>query len=604
MKNKSISGIFFFFTAITIILIFVLIFSDFFPNENKLFGHDYSILSYFLNYAIWIKQNGWFSLQWFSPSFCAGIPGFADPQNEFYSLQNVFLYYFGPVNGVFALSIFSLTVSLISSCLLLNKVCNVSLWTSLLGANLFVFNSFFISRLIVGHLTYLNYLFIPFVLYCIFGIKDLLISILLVALVVTYFIFSGSVFVVILSFAVCVFFAFYFNIDVRFSFKNSILRIASGFFLAVIFSSMKLIAAISYYSKFSKSFYPIPGINSLFNSFLYPLKLLIFVPPDFALKDEWSNIIWSIQRHELEYQMGIIPFFILALAGVCFFYRYSNKKKLDIEFKFNLKSSAIWSIIAILILLIIPVILNYHNDILYPFFKKIPIVNQLSAPTRWYAIYIPIIIFVAIDISRILPRLFHNSKVQIILISIVCINFYLSDRGHYQNEKYKANIILSAFADLDNFAKNHSITNILIPGFYKERKDLTALSLLFPNEPFIYKYTSTICYAPIFGYRLEILPKMKVKTGSVFLEENGFLNINDPRCYLFPQENNCKAGDRFKLTELDIVKNFVNYKEIPFKMSIMQMIANIISPASIVLGLMILLGRICYKKAIKKFQSK
>ena len=60
-------------------------------------------------------------------------------------------------------------------------------------------------------------------------------------------------------------------------------------------------------------------------------------------------------------------------------------------------------------------------------------------------------------------------------------------------------------------------------------------------------------------------------------EHNGRLNLFNPSCFLFPEENNCLPGDTFKISDKEKLVKFANYKKFEFKQNKFQIISNYIS---------------------------
>jgi hypothetical protein len=61
------------------------VFGPFFPLPGGTMGHDYAlVMPNWLDGHIWSANNG-LAAPWFTPSFCAGQPFYADPQSSFYS---------------------------------------------------------------------------------------------------------------------------------------------------------------------------------------------------------------------------------------------------------------------------------------------------------------------------------------------------------------------------------------------------------------------------------------------------------------------------------------------------------------------------------------
>jgi hypothetical protein len=114
-------------------------------------------------------------------------------------------------------------------------------------------------------------------------------------------------------------------------------------------------------------------------------------------------------------------------------------------------------------------------------------------------------------------------------------------------------------------------------------------------------FSALFCYQPIFGYSLESYPYENIKlnirsriTTSIAQDDIGkdllyaglnniseanpqYYNIFNPSCFLFPNENNCRPGDLFKVSQKEDLDKFVNYKKFDFKQSKTQHAANYLS---------------------------
>ena len=149
-----------------VLVIHQFIFQNFFPNEEGLVGHDYEqFIPNFIFGKIWFLNN-FLSIPWFTPSFCCGIPFFADPQTMYYSIPQLIFLVFNPTLSIKIVFLILSIFSYIGMFLLLRHSFKFNIYTTLLGASLFLFNGFFVYRAIAGHVAYLSYIFIP--LYCFF----------------------------------------------------------------------------------------------------------------------------------------------------------------------------------------------------------------------------------------------------------------------------------------------------------------------------------------------------------------------------------------------------------------------------------------------------
>ena len=158
----------YFFAVLFLIILIVhqYIFQQFFPNLKGLLGHDYEqFIPNFMFGKIWFLNN-FLSVPWFTPSFCCGIPFFADPQSMYYSIQQIIFLIFDPILSIKIFFLILSGFSYVGMFLLTKKNFKFNNYVSLLCASLFLFNGFFVYRAIAGHVAYLSYIFVP--LYCFF----------------------------------------------------------------------------------------------------------------------------------------------------------------------------------------------------------------------------------------------------------------------------------------------------------------------------------------------------------------------------------------------------------------------------------------------------
>ena len=101
-KNRIFLGNSYFFLIIFfgILIIHQIIFQQFFPNSKGLLGSDYqTFIPNFMFGKIWFYNN-FLSIPWFTPSFCCGIPFYADPQSLYYSISQIVFLIFNPILSV------------------------------------------------------------------------------------------------------------------------------------------------------------------------------------------------------------------------------------------------------------------------------------------------------------------------------------------------------------------------------------------------------------------------------------------------------------------------------------------------------------------------
>ena len=261
--QKIFNNKFFIILFLFVLIIHQFIFQSFFPSANNLVGHDYQhFIPNFIFGKIWFLNN-FLSVPWFTPSFCCGIPFFADPQSMYYSIPQMIFLIFDPI---LSLKILFFTLSLLSYIgmfLLAKKNFKFNNYVSLLCASLFLFNGFFVYRAIAGHVAYLSYIFVP--LYCFFLIsswqnKSNYIYLVLSAIVFANFFHSGSgpiIFIIFISILTVLLLYSHLENSFKIFFK-----LFQSIILGVLISLSKITASLFFLNNFPRQ-YPVTEFNSL-----------------------------------------------------------------------------------------------------------------------------------------------------------------------------------------------------------------------------------------------------------------------------------------------------------------------------------------------------
>jgi hypothetical protein len=82
----------------------------------------------------------------------------------------------------------------------------------------------------------------------------------------------------------------------------------------------------------------------------------------------------------------------------------------------------------------------------------------------------------------------------------------------------------------------------------------------------------------LFGYRLEKLVQEPLSAGPIEQPtKQGSLNLRNPACLVFPEENQCKPWDSFPMKDLEKMQSFAGYRGFEFEKSTYQHLANAIT---------------------------
>ncbi len=583
--SKISKKIFFYLFVFLIIFTHQIIFQKFFSDN---LGHDYEQFVPNLIFGkIWF-QNNFLAIPWFAPSFCCGIPYFADPQSMFYSINQLVFLIFDPIQATKIL-FFILSIISFLGMFLLSKKLDFNKYTALLCASLFLFNGFFVYRAIIGHLAYLTYVFIP--LFCFFLIKSFekqnkkkrIVNLIISSFIFANFFHSGSgpIILIITTSIIC-------TILLYCIIKNNF-KIFFNFFLSLFLGSLislsKIVSSLYFLSNFPRVY-----SSTEFNSIASYIKIFFssfFVKPDIEYFNENVTAMINFGTHEIDFFISIIPLLSIFLLF------FINKKIFYFDYK-NIRN-----LLILLIIFFIPIFFNINlfdqNDLI----SKTPILKSTWVQFRWMAIYIlPLIILSGflLENSKFSSR--FKKYISFLFIIILISQNYLKDNSIY--------IETASYNMKDSEIFNEKLNKNFKPRIHGPsaliNDDGTIKKIRNRNDAFYYSFSPLFCYQPIFGYGLEKLKTKNIKFDSrKILNDKSILyysNINEskntitffnPSCFLFPKENNCLPGDIFQDDEKQNLIKFLNYEKLNFNLSKIQIISNYISLISISLSLIILI---------------
>ena len=584
MENKFKNHLFFLSIFFLIFVFHQIIFQKFFPNNEGYLGHDFEQFVPNLMFGkIWFQKN-FISVPWFTPSFCCGIPFYADPQSTFYSIYQIIFILFDPIFSI-KLMFFVLSLFGYFGMFFLVRKFGFSKYSSLLCASLFLFNGFFIYRFIIGHIAYLSYIFIP--IYCFFLIKSYenfsykskIFYLILSSIFFANFFHSGSGPIILIIFTSISFvILLYAHLQNTFKiFLNFFISLLLGFLISL----SKIISSLFLLSNFPRVYPP-----TEFNSFLEYIKNFFysfFLEADEKYFNESLTSMISFGKHEMEYSLSIVPLLALCLLVLL------DKK----FFKINLKNFNLLLIFIITIFIPIYFNINFLNQ--NNFNSQIPVIKSTWVQFRWMAIYIiPIIFLTGLIVENIKINRRYKNYVSIGFISILLVQNFIKDNNNYiQSASYN---IEDSYNFNKKFKEDQITPKINGPSVLLNN-DRTIKKISTRNDAFYFSYSPLMCYQSLFGYNLENLNKKNIKFHSKRILADGsilyFSDINKnkkdftffkPFCFLFPEENNCLPGDIFKNDEYVNMIKFLNYGKIDFKQNKIQIISNYISLISIILS--------------------
>ncbi len=562
-----------------------LIFRQFFPTRNNTLGGDYArILPDLLDGYYWYRSNGIFEPFWFTPAFCGGQPALGAPESGFYSVAQLLTFVADPLVSVYATILLFASLGFWGFYLLLRTCFDSSRQAAVLGGALFMFNGFFIHRMMIGHFSFHAVMLIPWMAYFLLRptrkcLLDTLANGAYVGCLLAYGFYSGMVHLLLPgAFAVLGIAAIHglARGDSAGFMRRSLVAVG----VAIGLSAAKLMAALLYLHNFPRSNYSLPGIDGIWDALKTLFSTLFFSPAGIAdqVLPLLDNLQWPLDRQEWEYGVTVVPLLIiLAGTAVMLYHIHSLRPRMNL-------TRWVW-LVLLGIVLVLSLALNIYSPGWNAFLKQLPVIKSSIYMTRWFLVYIPLVILAsALMLDRIsaLDGLRYGI-LAVALAALVYINAE-KDRGFYQDQPYQPYTIINAWKAARTGTASASIQNI--SAFVNANNEIEGS--LNRNDMLAMGGSQLACYNPIFGYRLEDFPRKSLHIGSVMDERNGVLNIKNPACYTYPEQNNCTPGDHFTVAQRDSALAFTNYKPYPFRFSPGQKIANLLTLVTLALLVMLL----------------
>jgi len=558
-----------------------LIFGQYLPLPNGLMGHDYVLtIGGFLDGYLWFRNNGIFSAPWFTPSFCGGQALFADPQSAYYSVPQWLTFLVDPVQAVYLAFLLFAALGFWGAYIFSRQCLKLSIPATLAVATIFLFNGFYAHRMIIGHYGYQSFMLAPFVAYLLLDRPDAsllsrhgLTRAVFAGVLGAYWFHSGLTTLIppvalsVLGLAcVCALYT-----RQRGLFPALLSRGTVAALLTLGLSLSKLTANVALMSHFTRNYYPLPGIADIPGVLTFLFQGLFYSSEHVyqTVTPLWRNMQWAAAPHELAYGLTPLPLLAILAGG-------ATALLAPREGKASPPASATRPIFVLLAaILAIPALLLYYSPTWNAVLKSLPLVGSTTSPYRWMVIYIPLLAVVtgmAVE---------HAGKLRLPLVGLLIAGIpalnALENREYYAQQTFDP----SPFVAFYNGVKTGEITPQIVSTADPHTPEGAPI---IDNSLFLQGASPVRCYNPVYGYRLEKLVTAPLTSGPVTLAHpDGALNLHNPACLVFPEENNCHPWDAFKTTQGPQLQSFARYQPFPFEKSMAQKISDFITRATTIL---------------------
>jgi hypothetical protein len=567
-----------------------IIYGKYFPNSPGLLGHDFAIVHpILLDGAFWYWQNGLFAIPWFTPAFCGGQPFFADTISWYYSLIQWLTFFVPPTKASHITLLVSCSMGYWAFFYLSNKVFRLSIGAAIVAGALAMFNGFMPYRFLVGEPAFQAFLLSAFVSHALLSqdkwspwLKWNAGNSFWAGLALAYMFQSGlSSLMIPIGLGVvgiaCLAQIFRKGVPFKIFLERGMY---AGVFAAALCSS-RILAGMTFMSFFPRDKYLLPGFPNLTDAISFPLLSLIF---DSQTVSNWANlklanIQWAVKPHEWAYQFGL-TYFVLILTGlVCICFSCFRKARLQQQvFGHNNLRAPYFAIL--IIILFIPSALLWLNPQWNTFLKTLPIINTTSFPFRWIIIWIPLACIVGAMAWQVVESIIKSPTLRFAALAVFCLVMItesgLTNRDYYIDpnmQGYDPKWVNQAWVN----GKQGFIPPISKIVEVKQDKYGRWPLPQNRNDSMVFGESFVRCYNPAYGYHLETLPIGRLRAGHLALDEqDGFLNIKNPACLIWPKENGCAIlGEEYKVQDKEQAQLFLKRKPIDFEVSAGQKIANI-----------------------------
>lgn len=478
-------------------------------------------------------KNG-FSVPYFTPYLCGGMPFIADPQSVYFTLEQA-LAFFLPV--LLATRLTWLVFYLLGYWGFfrwVREVLGVREWVAHLSAAAFVLNGFSFSHLFVGHITHIPFLLAPWLMLALcrcpgnFWNRGFLSNLCLFSLVLVYTCCGGGIHCLVVFFTlILVSLPALFFVRKGADEKRTLflfLIIAGVLFLAL--SSAQIVGSFLFFSQFHS--FGIDGATA-------PLWKLVtryfwFEPASTPQGEAFGHVYmgsWEFVAFVTKWTLpGLFLFLGAQLKGW-------RQKRLPI--------------LSTLALTVVIVLLSAGKGSWFPFF------NHYHNPIKVLAGFIPLLIFVSAwslekVAHKLAPRMVdwkHPRANLAFGFALLCL---VSEYTYYSTSLRKNPVASTIPFRETTFAdafKGRQLPPVMTAVF-RSRNDL---------ETSANGATSLACYEPLFGYRNESL-KSQVKQGSVWNIRDRKFNLTNPACLLYGKSLGCEPWDRISVTDQENMSRF------------------------------------------------
>lgn len=516
-------------------------------RDYPMVGHDFRyFIPRLLDTLLHIRINGW-SIQWYTPTFGAGLPAYPNPQHLEYSVVQLLTLIVDPWLAVLATTVAAMAIGFVAARTLLHRI-GLSAVSSTLGAVFFIGNGFYFEHMIVGHLGFQLFPLMPALLLLLVDRNHSVIANaacvgLLVAVIVYH---SGFQLMIIIAVSLVLTLLLLSASGMLVVPARRVLSCAvAGVAVAVIIAAPKLYAVFALMRQFPREtadaydagvVQALVGFASQFGLVMAatPIMRLVGLDP-VHLAGVLMRLTGASPRIGLwEVDTGVSPLLLVLLAIGLF--RIATRETLGAA------APKRWSWAALLVCTWVAIEMTLARGVVYPLIQQLPIMRSLHVNVRFASVFIlPMCVLAAVAFERwVQPRLTPALVWAAITVATLSpISYLLLPARAYQRT-------FDTSRSMDDYRRISA----------GERLPVTHVADVDDAQALSEGASSMRTYEPLFGYANETFAP-RVSLGDVSEIRDSRFNLTNPAGLVFPELNNLQPFDRIRADEADTFHAFV-----------------------------------------------
>ncbi len=564
-----------------------------------LIGHDYRLfIPRLIDTYLHTRVNG-LAIQWYTPSFGGGIPAYPNPQDLQFTITQFLTWWVDPWVAILTSSTIYLALGFVAALAIFRRLFRMALPASILGAVFFTANGFYFQHLAVGHVTFQPFPLLAVIVLVLLHPKlPAWLAGVLLALLITLLLYAGAIYlIVIFIFSLAVLLPLIYLLKPELIHPKRLLKIAAfGGSLAILMCASRLGAIFAYTQSFPRLIsetYPVGTLSALFSVFVQLSGTMTIAPILIAISkspmvlvvrlQQWSGSPYSFW--ELDTSLSPVLWIIIAAYLIIVITRV---KKIRLR-RISGKQLLAVGLLGIAIYCLLEYILA--RGIIYPTLHDLPMIRSLRVNSRMTAaLILPLVVLATLIFDRWMNHLRISSRQWAAFLTVNCLTL-ASVGGMF---------LLPIEVQVRNFELPAALTAYTAS---QQTGEIFPVEQISPemNDWEVFQGRSSTLRTQETLFDADYHPVLQA--GSVYLEQDGYFNMNHPAGFVYPHENDSAPFERIPVSQLSQLEDFVNRRQPEWNLPGWQVGLNWISGISMLGASGLLMGWIMWQLRGKQHKT-